>query len=128
MATSEELATFLVKTAATIAKLDNTLGADDESFRQLAMSVLADEAPVPDCFADLHDQLACGVDPVAALTELFARQSASYTEAGARACLLVVEEALLHLQRAGGDAAVQGFVDDLEAHAQAVEEDGSPDC
>jgi hypothetical protein len=122
MATSEELASFLVKTAAAIARLDSTLGPDDESFRQLAMGELVDEMPIPDYFADLHEQLVCGVDPVAALSQMFARQAASYTEAGARACSTVVDVAVFHLAGAGDDAAAERFLDDLEAHAQAVKE------
>src|SRR3954468_1132696 len=125
MSTPQALVSFLVKAATAIARLDNTLGAheEDESFRQLAMGVLADEAPVPDYFADLHDELVSGLDPVAALSQLFARQAASYTEAGARACSMVVDVALLHLARTGGNAAARGFLDDLDAHAQAMEEE-----
>src|SRR4051812_24091835 len=92
MATSEELASFLMKTAAAIARLDSTLGPDNESFRQLAIGDLVEEMP-PDYFADLHEQLVCGADPVAALAQIFARQAASYSEAGARAWSMVVDVA-----------------------------------
>src|SRR3954471_15320234 len=123
MSTPQALVSFLVKAATAIARLDNTLGAhdDDESFRQLALGVLSDEAPIPDYFADLHDELVAGLDPVAALSQLFARQAASYTEAGARACSMVVDVALLHLARTSGDTAAQSFLDDLDAHAEAME-------
>jgi len=63
MATPEELASFLIKTAVALARLDSTLGADDDSFRELVTCQLINEMPIPNYFADVHEQLLCGADP-----------------------------------------------------------------
>ena len=123
MATPEELASFLIKTAVALARLDSALGADDESFRQLATCELVDEMPIPNYFADVHQQLLHGEDPVAALSDMFVRQACAYTEAGARACSLLVDVAVLHLARTGGDAAAQRFFEDVEVRAQSMKEE-----
>ena len=124
MATPEDLASFLIKTAVALARLDSALGADDESFRQLATCELVDEMPIPNYFADVHQQLLHGEDPVAALSDMFVRQACAYTEAGARACSLLVDVAVLHLGRTGGDAAVQRFFEDVEVRAQTMKAEG----
>ena len=118
MATPEELASFLIKTAVALARLDSTLGADDELFRELVTCELINGMPIPNYFADVHEQLLCGVDPRGALSEMFVRQAGAYTEAGARACSLLVDVAVLHLLRAGGDAAAQRFLADVEVQQQ----------
>jgi hypothetical protein len=124
MATPEELAAFLVNTAVALARLDSTLGADDESFRELATCELAGEMPIPNHFTDAHQQLLNGADPVAALSDMFARQACAYTEAGARACSLLVDVAVLHLARTGGEAAAQRFFEEVEARAQSMKAEG----
>ncbi|GAA2037247.1 hypothetical protein GCM10009740_31230 [Terrabacter terrae] len=123
MATPEELASFFVKTATALAKLDNALGPDDEPFRQLATCELIKEMPIPNYFADVHTHLLCGEDPVEALSEMFVHQAGAYTEAGARACSLLVDVAVLHLARIGGDSAARRFLEDVEVQAQGVAEE-----
>ncbi|GAA2031012.1 hypothetical protein GCM10009740_20960 [Terrabacter terrae] len=123
MVTPEELASFLVKTAAALARLDNRLGPEDDAFRELAMGELVNEMPVPNYFPDCQEQLALGVDPVVALSQLFVRQAGSYTEAGARACSMIVDVAVLHLARAVGGDAAQRFLEDLDLHARVAEGD-----
>jgi hypothetical protein len=124
MAASEELASFLTKTAVALARLDSALGPDDESFRELATCELVEEMPVPNYFADVHQRLRHGEDPLAALSDMFARQACAYTEAGARACSLLVDVAVLHLARTGGDEAAQRFFEDVEARAQSMKAEG----
>lgn len=124
MATPEELASFLIKTAVELARLDNELGPDDESFRDLATCELVDEMPIPNHFADVHEQLLHGQDPLAALSDMFVRQACAYTEAGARACSLLVDVAVFHLTRTGGEAAAQRFFEDVEVGAQTMGAEG----
>ncbi|WP_374968611.1 hypothetical protein [Terrabacter sp. BE26] len=114
MVTSEDLAAFLVKTAAAVVRLDLTLGSEDERFRQLAISDMVDGVSLPRPLEGLREELLAGADPVAALSHAFSRQAHAYCEGAARATVTVVEQAVTHVHAAGGDAAVEAFLDDLQ--------------
>jgi hypothetical protein len=118
MVTANELADFLVRTAATIGRLDLTLGPDDRSFRELAIGEMVEGMPMPRPLDGVREQLLAGVDPAGALSHTFSQQASVFSEAAARATLAVVEEAVQHLHAAGGDAAVDAFLDGLQGRTE----------
>jgi hypothetical protein len=110
----EDLAAFFVKAAATVVRFNLTLGPDEASFRRLAIDDLVDGIPLSDPWGGLHARLLAGEDPAGALSQAFAEQAIGYCEAAARATVELVEQAVGHLRAAGGDEAVQAFLDDLQ--------------
>jgi hypothetical protein len=113
--TPEGLAAFHVKTAVAMARLDEGLGPGDEPFRSLVINELSTAAPCPYDSDALLDQLIQADNPMKALAEALA---ASYSAAAAEACSMIVDEALLHVYRSGGEPAVQEFLADLEARTE----------
>lgn len=120
MATSRDLAAFLIRAAATVVRLDLSLGTDDESFRRIAIGDMVDGVPVLDPWENLQDRLLAGEDPVGALSRAFSEQSTAYSEAAARAAVTIVERAVCHLQTAGSQDAVDAFLDDLQRGGREI--------
>lgn len=116
VATPEELAAFQVRTAVAVARLDEALGPEDADFKRLAINELTkDRSPTPYDSTDLLPRLLAAENPITALGQAFAT---SYSEAATRACAMIVDEAVVHLFRWGGDPAVQQFLDGLEVRTQ----------
>lgn len=111
---AEDLAAFFVKAAATVVRFNLTMGPDEASFRRLAIDDMVDGIPLSDPWGGLHARLLAGEDPAGALSQAFAEQAISYSEAAARATVELVEQAIRHLRAAGGDEAVSAFLDDLQ--------------
>lgn len=110
--TPQELAAFEVRTAVAMARLDEGLGPEDETFRSLVINELTADVPYPYDSHALLDQLTQADNPMTALGEALAL---SYTSAASQACSMILDEAVAHLFRCGGEAAVQEFLADLEA-------------
>jgi hypothetical protein len=113
--TPEGLAAFHVKTAVAVARLDEGLGPGDEPFRSLVINELSTAAPSPYDSDALLDQLIRADNPMRALAAALA---ASYSAAASEACSMIVDEAVVHVFRSGGEPAVQEFLADLEARAE----------
>jgi hypothetical protein len=118
MVTANELADFLVKTAATIGRLDLSLGPNDRSFRELAICEMVEGMPMPRPLDGVRQQLLTGTDRAGALSHAFSHQASVFSEAADRATVALVEEAVQHLHAAGGDAAVAAFLDALQGRTE----------
>ncbi|MEW1954512.1 hypothetical protein [Terrabacter sp. NPDC080008] len=119
---SADLAAFLVRAAATLVRLDKTLGPDDEVFRQVAIGDMVDGVPLLDSWELLRKRLHICADPVDAVSEVLSEQATAYCEAAARATYSVVERAVSHLHTAGGEEAAAAFLDAL------LSEEIAPSC
>lgn len=113
--TPEELAAFQVKTALAMAKLDVGLGPEDDTFRSLVVNELTAEEPRPYDSHSLLDKLMQADSPMTALVEALA---GTYSSAAFQACSMIIDEAVVHLFRCGGESAIQEFFADLEARAE----------
>jgi hypothetical protein len=127
MATPRELAAFLVTQCAAVARLDRTLGPNEDDFRRLAVDQITDGVPIPYELADVGQRLLDGAaDPVTALSGMLAEHAKAYSYAASRACALIVSEAIEHLREAGDEEAVERFLDGLDARSAQEAEQGGP--
>lgn len=115
MGTPEELAAFEVMTAVAVARLDEGLGPEDAAFRSLVINELSAAVPCPYDSHALLDELIQADNPMTALGQAIA---SSYSTAASQACSMILDEAVVHLFRCGGEGAVQEFFADLEARAE----------
>jgi hypothetical protein len=119
--TPEDPAVFLVRAAAAMARLDLTLGPDEESFRDLVIGEMAAGIPLPRPLYHLHGRLLTETNPVNVLSQAFANQAHAYGDAAARATVTVAQLAVEHLYAVGGEAAVLAFLGDLQSFGDGKE-------
>jgi hypothetical protein len=105
---------FLVKSAAAVVRLGFSGTTDDRRFQQMVLADMVENFPIPRPLDGLQEHLLAGSDPVKVLSEAFTNQARAYADAAARATVAMAHVALEHLHAAGGDAAVNAFLHDVE--------------